>query len=453
MLSRALHGTWSRSRSFQAQTYATRTQQCHRPSRQPRVRAFQTHPIRRADAAQDSVENSNLAIGHSRFLAEAPADSEWKHKGLGRIKPNMEDLSRDEFDGVKKGKGKILPTSSHLFKLILPLGDLSHPANDRLKPETPGEAEPSKASTPPTVILLHPSQPLSHVSRLIAMSLAPATPIISFRSTSSGGHAYQWSDSTDIGDFIRDAAHSSQFLICITYEPSEALKHSLLHQEEGRRIPVNPDSSTNPTDVGSKKGLVETVIEVQVPTFADRTRFLRRKLSQVEEQVKEMESLKQLCDNEAHRGARRMALTGFAALVSYWGAVARLTFWDYGWDVMEPVTYLSGLSTVVLGYLWFLYQGREVSYSSVLSQSISRRRDVLYRSKGLDITKWEEMVSERRALRKEISHIAEDYEDRIPRDNGGKDETDEEKKEEVRKESTEAKIKDVASKIEKGTSE
>ena len=163
------------------------------------------------------------------------------------------------------------------------------------------------------------------------MSLAPATPIISFRSTSSKGQAYQWSDSTDIGDFIRDAAHSSQFLICITYEPAEALKQSLLHQEEGRRIPVNPDSSTNPGAIGSKKELLETVIEVQVPTFADRTRFLRRKLGQVEAQVEEMESLKKMCDREAHRGARRMALTGFAALVTYWGAVARLTFWDYGW--------------------------------------------------------------------------------------------------------------------------
>lgn len=64
----------------------------------------------------------------------------------------------------------------------------------------------------------------------------------------------------------------------------------------------------------------------------------------------------------------------------------------------------------------FLYRGREVSYSSVLAQSISRRRDVLYKSRGLDIIKWEEMVAEKRALNKEISRIAEDYEDRLPRE-------------------------------------
>lgn len=52
---------------------------------------------------------------------------------------------------------------------------------------------------------------------------------------------------------------------------------------------------------------------------------------------------------------------------------------------MEPVTYLSGLTTVICGYLYFLYQGREVSYSSVLSSSLSARRQTLYVSRGFDI--------------------------------------------------------------------
>jgi hypothetical protein len=95
---------------------------------------------------------------------------------------------------------------------------------------------------------------------------------------------------------------------------------------------------------------------------------------------------------------------------------------------MEPITYLSGLSTVILGYLWcvvrtveafdddtehprrFLYQGREVSYTSVLARSISARREALYRSRGLDIERWHELMSERKALRAEIGSIARDYE-------------------------------------------
>jgi len=105
-----------------------------------------------------------------------------------------------------------------------------------------------------------------------------------------------------------------------------------------------------------------------------------------------------------------MAVAGFGGLVVYWGAVARLTFWDYGWDVMEPVTYLSGLSMVILGYLWFLYQGREVSYTTILSSSISNRRQTLYESRGLDIDRWKDLMEERRVLRREIDRIRGEYE-------------------------------------------
>lgn len=80
-------------------------------------------------------------------------------------------------------------------------------------------------------------------------------------------------------------------------------------------------------------------------------------------------------------------------------------------DVMEPITYLSGLSTVICGYLWFLYQGREVSYSSILSRSISTRREALYKSRGLDIERYVDLIAEEKAIRREISKIAEDYDE------------------------------------------
>ena len=186
------------------------------------------------------------------------------------------------------------------------------------------------------MFLLHPSQPLSHISRLIAASFTYERLDISFRVLAPNGKPLQWSESTDVADFIRDAARAAQFEIYVK------------------------------GDAGARS------IRVEVPTFVDRTRFLRRRLQRIEREVYDMEQLKRQCDIEAHRGARRMATGGLAMLVVYWGSVARLTFWDLGWyapriapvkkplsfiifrDIMEPVTYLSGLSMVILGYLWFV---------------------------------------------------------------------------------------------------
>jgi hypothetical protein len=181
--------------------------------------------------------------------------------------------------------------------------------NQEKRTVSKGKATTRKHTSPPTVILLHPSQPLSHVSRLILASVAPATPTISFRSAPASGQPFQWSDSTDVGDFVRDAARHAKFSICIAYD----------------------DSDTN------NAGRSEVILDVEVPTVADRTRFLRRRLDAINTQLAEMEALKRDCDKEAHRGARRMATAGFGVLAIYWGTVTRLTFWDYGWCVVASV--------------------------------------------------------------------------------------------------------------------
>ena len=59
----------------------------------------------------------------------------------------------------------------------------------------------------------------------------------------------------------------------------------------------------------------------------------------------------------------------------------------------------------------FLRQGREVTYSSLLHHSVSARREALYKSRGLDIEKWMDLMSEAKTIRREISKIGEDYDE------------------------------------------
>ena len=71
--------------------------------------------------------------------------------------------------------------------------------------------------------------------------------------------------------------------------------------------------------------------------------------------------------------------------------------------------YLVGLSTLICGYLWFLYHNREVSYRSALNLTISRRQTKLYHQKGFDIQKWDSLIEEANGYRKEIKQIASEY--------------------------------------------
>lgn len=111
----------------------------------------------------------------------------------------------------------------------------------------------------------------------------------------------RWSSSTEVGDFIRDAARGKEFAIEI----------------EG----------------ASKE------IRIAVPSFNDRTFYLRQRLRKTSRKIADMADIKRECDLAAHKSAQRVAMGGAGLLVGYWYLVYRLTFeTDLGWDTMEPVT-------------------------------------------------------------------------------------------------------------------
>ncbi|KAL8710713.1 MAG: hypothetical protein Q9220_004731 [cf. Caloplaca sp. 1 TL-2023] len=378
---------------------------------------------------------------------EKQTKAPWHREGS-----NVPPVARQRSAGAMT-KGKLLTTPSRLLKLIIPLTTLDH-NSDRKDVE-------------PLALLVHPQQPLSYLERLIQSELPTLTtaqgeekiPAVHFlaedspqdellpkqrekkkkeeeeddddasdleeskfdgqiektgklnrkkktsevtneeqekaedkpkgigegsvesysglgregpESADSDKHFVRWSPSTEIGDFIRDAARGKEFAVEI----------------EGAR----------------------EEIRIGVPSFNDRTHYLRQRLRKTSSKILDMTAIKRECDIAAHKGAQRVAMGGAGLLVGYWYVVYRLTFeTDLGWDTMEPVTYLVGLSTLICGYLWFLYHNREVSYRSALNLTISRRQTKLYQTRGFDLPRWEALVEEGNALRKEIKQVASEY--------------------------------------------
>ncbi|KAH1823590.1 hypothetical protein KXX35_009741 [Aspergillus fumigatus] len=349
-----------------------------------------------------------------------------------RHEDEEDDSGRDTKSGGKVAKamtkgdtiaGKLLTTPSRLFKLLIPLTTINRKDVEQI------------------AILIHPQQPLSHLERLIQSEVPPIEdengqkkpPAVSFialqleqdairpkRGMYEGTDAeihrveggkddatvakrgedfeevdetfsylrrpepgqgdkeqrfIRWSQSTEIGDFIRDAARAKEFIVTIE---------------------------------GAPAGLEQ--IHVAVPSFDERTYFLRMRLRKISGRIQGLAEIKHECDALAHRGAQRVALGGFGILAFWWYIVYKLTFeTDLGWDTMEPVTYLVSLSTLMGGYLWFLYHNREISYRSALDFTINARQKKLYQMKGIDLQVWESLIDEANAIRREIKNIAAEY--------------------------------------------
>jgi calcium uniporter protein, mitochondrial len=74
---------------------------------------------------------------------------------------------------------------------------------------------------------------------------------------------------------------------------------------------------------------------------------MREKFHEITNEINELAIIKFECDGIAHQHTRHVALGGFGVLVVYWGTIYYLTFQKYGWDIMEPITYLTGLGTAM----------------------------------------------------------------------------------------------------------
>jgi hypothetical protein len=273
-------------------------------------------------------------------------------------------------DSLFHSEGKLLTTPSRLLKLILPLTTLDK-NSDRKDIE-------------PLALLVHPNQPLSYLERLIQSELPliktesgqDKAPQVYFLAEDSvrdqaeaeedeeiadeameegtdehmvdgklvktgkiskeqaesldiknklrGGHGeggvetysglgheapheqgevkfVRWSSSTEIGDFIRDAARGKEFAVEIE---------------------------------GAKDD-----IRVGVPSFNDRTHYLRVRLRKKARELETMTKIKKECDDLAHKSAQRLAMGGFGILMTWWASIYYFTFrTPYGWDTMEPIT-------------------------------------------------------------------------------------------------------------------
>ncbi|KAJ6786245.1 hypothetical protein PWT90_04917 [Aphanocladium album] len=316
------------------------------------------------------------------------------------------DFNESEAHRDVHSKGRILTTPTRLLKLVLPLPFDAR--QEHINKQPLERIEENKQSTPPLALLIHPHQPLSYLERLIQAELPPIqlekkekTPDVDFwaevdkeavpeqtgakatnvASSSGLGHEgpthknkswVRWSASTEVGDFIRDAARGKEFAVDI----------------EG----------------------VSEKLHVAVPSFKDRTHYMRMRLRRMCEQIDDMSRLKNECDEIAHKSAYRLAKGGFGLLASWWATVYYVTFHtDMGWDLVEPITYLAGLTTIMAGYLWFLFISRDLSYKAAMNVTVSKRQNALYLERGFNIGKWEQLVQEANSLRRELKVIASEY--------------------------------------------
>jgi hypothetical protein len=114
----------------------------------------------------------------------------------------------------------------------------------------------------------------------------------------------------------------------------------------------------------------------------------KEELAKIEAQVAPMREKKRELDTRAKNRITTYLFMGLGYLVAQTTILAKMTWIDFGWDVVEPITYFFTFSVALIGYSYFLLLRREYTYGDMLNMLTNRRRRIEYKKAGFDYQKY-----------------------------------------------------------------
>ncbi|XP_057338782.1 calcium uniporter protein, mitochondrial isoform X2 [Microplitis mediator] len=111
-------------------------------------------------------------------------------------------------------------------------------------------------------------------------------------------------------------------------------------------------------------------------------------LEQVMIELEPLELKKQTLEVAAERRANLHSWIGLVAMAVQFGILARLTWWEYSWDIMEPVTYFVTYATGMLCYIYFIVTRQEYMLPDVMNRRYLIALHKRAKAVGLDLTRY-----------------------------------------------------------------
>lgn len=112
---------------------------------------------------------------------------------------------------------------------------------------------------------------------------------------------------------------------------------------------------------------------------------------QIKEEFNKLRIMKEEIDVLAHRQVRKILWCGLATSMVQIGLFFRLTFWEFSWDVMEPITFFATATGIIVGYAYFLMTSRDPTYQDFMKRLFLSRQRKLLKSHKFDVERFKEL--------------------------------------------------------------
>uniref|UniRef100_A0A672HIU6 Calcium uniporter protein n=1 Tax=Salarias fasciatus TaxID=181472 RepID=A0A672HIU6_SALFA len=129
-----------------------------------------------------------------------------------------------------------------------------------------------------------------------------------------------------------------------------------------------------------------------------KERELIGRLEDLNSQLRPLEKVKEELSKKAERRTTWVLWGGMAYMATQFGILARLTWWEYSWDIMEPVTYFITYGTAMAMYAYFVLTRQEYVYPDARD-----RQYLLFFHKGVKRTRFD--IEKYNKLKDDIAEV------------------------------------------------
>ncbi|XP_066549881.1 calcium uniporter protein, mitochondrial isoform X2 [Amia ocellicauda] len=116
--------------------------------------------------------------------------------------------------------------------------------------------------------------------------------------------------------------------------------------------------------LGDVKMLVQqlyTTLRIEEHQLSKERQLIGR-LEDLNSQLLPLEKMREELGRKAERRTTWVLWGGLAYMATQFGVLARLTWWEYSWDIMEPVTYFITYGSAMFMYAYFVLTRQEYLY-------------------------------------------------------------------------------------------
>ncbi|XP_065881569.1 calcium uniporter protein 6, mitochondrial-like [Euphorbia lathyris] len=108
-------------------------------------------------------------------------------------------------------------------------------------------------------------------------------------------------------------------------------------------------------------------------------------------ELKHLQERKEEIDIQAHRQVRRVLWSGLGFFIVQISLFFRLTFWEFSWDVMEPIAFFATTTGIIVGYAYFLFTSRDPTYQDLMKRLFLSRQRQLLKKQSFDVERFKEL--------------------------------------------------------------